>query len=593
VIAAVVALSLAAAAHAAATRVATTDAAVAGEVAAATAQSGSSGQGSSSQASSARTDEIKKLYDAGEWEEVVRATAEGEGAAADEDFYRGMALAKLQRWSEARVALATGERKAPEDERFPVELAGVAYKLKDFAAAERELRRALRLAPKDAYALNFLASIYFLRGNLEAALEYWNRAGLPRVNEVKEEPEPQVNAELLDRAIAFAPLSTLELRDFETTEARLDGLGIFAFHRWELKPVEGGAENSFDAIFHSVERNGFGGNKWLAALSMLRGLPYETVYPEYDNARHRAVNFDGLLRFDPQKERAFAEVSAPVGGDPRWRARAWVDGRDENWNISESFAGASAPITDLKLRKIEAGAGIRSIESGRWSWETGAAFARRSFRNQTGLETQAAPFFTDGNSLELRASTNYRLLWLPDRRLSLDAGASGTVGRFFAAPLSTYAIGTGALELRWLPQEQGDDYEMRTSLRAGGTGGRVPLDDLFTLGVERDDNDLWLRGISTTHDGRKGNSPMGRDYVLWNWEQDKIVYHGAFFQVRVGPLLDAGKIADPSGLFGSGGWLWDPGAQVKVRVLDTIEVVFSYGHDMRSGQNVFFGATGK
>jgi len=72
---------------------------------------------------------------------------------------------------------------------------------------------------------------------------------------------------------------------------------------------------------------------------------------------------------------------------------------------------------------------------------------------------------------------------------------------------------------------------------------------------------------------------------------DKIVYDGTFFQVRVGPLLDAGQISDPSGLFGSRGWLWDPGAQMKVRVLDSFEVVFSYGHDVRTGQNTFFGTT--
>jgi len=546
------------------------------------------------QTTPSQTEEVKRLYDAEQWEAVLRAAPADPNALAETDLYRGLALGKLQRWAEARTALEEGERKDPGDERFHVELAGVEYKQKDFRAAEAELRRALRLEPKDAYALNFLASIYFLRGNLEAALEYWNRAGMPHVNTVKEVPEPQVRAKLLDRAFVFAPLSTLERKDFETTQARVDNLGIFSFYRWELRPTKDGAEtdaNSFDVIFHSIQQNGFGANKWIAALSTLRGLPYETIYPEYDNAFHAAVNFDSLLRFDPEKERAFAEMSSPVGGDPRWRARAWIDGRDENWNITGSFSGASAPISDLQLRKIEAGAGVRSVENGRWSWQTSVAFARRSFRNQTGLEPAATPFFTDGNSLELTAATNYRLLSIPERRITVDSSASVTLGRFFAAPLSTYARATGSVALRWLPKEQGDDYEMRTTLRAGGTAGLVPLDELFTLGVERDDNDLWLRGISGTHGGRKGNSPMGRDYVLWNWEEDKIVYDGAFFQVRVGPLLDAGRIWDPAGLFGSRGWLWDPGAQVKVRVLDSFEVVLSYGHDVRSGQNTFFGGT--
>jgi len=534
--------------------------------------------------------EVKKLYDEGEWERVLGAATATPNAPAEIDLYRGLALAKLQRWTEAGAALAAGARKAPRDKRFHIELAGVAYKQKDFRAAEHELLRALVLDPRDSYALNFLASIYFLRGNLDAALKYWNRAGLPRVDQVQESPQPGVRPELLDRAFAFAPLSTLERWDFATTQARIDNLGIFSFYRWELRPKDNPPDtNSFDVVFHSVERDGFGANKWLAALSTARGLPYETFYPQYNNALHAAVNFDSLLRFDPQKERVFAEITAPLEGQPRWRVRAWVDGRIENWNISGTFSGASATISGLKLRKIEAGTGIRSVENGRWSWQTGVAFARRSFRNQSGLTPTAAPFFTDGNSLELSARTDFRLVSMPERRITIDSSAGATLGKFFAAPLRNYGRTEGALVFRWLPKMQGDDYEMRSSLRAGGTFGKIPFDELFTLGVERDDNDLWLRGVSATRDGRKGNSPMGRDYVLWNWEMDKILYEGAFFKIRAGPLFDAGQISDPSGLLGWRGWLWDPGAQVKVRMLDSFEVVFSYGHDVRSGQNTFFG----
>ena len=552
--------------------------------------------------------QIKALYDQGKWKEVLRMASDGADAPPDADYYRGLALAKLERWNDARAALAAGERKAPKDERFPVELAGVGYEQKDFRTAQRELHRALRLAPHDSYALNFLATIYFLRGNVRAALECWNREGLPRVIEIKAAPEPNLRAELFDRAFAFAPLSTLELGQFDTTQARLENLGIFALHRWELAPhasagsVPGSsadsdaAAGSLDVIFHSEERDGFGPNKWVAALSMGRGLPYETMYPEYDNAFHEAVNFDSLLRFDPEKERVYAELSAPAQGQPRWRTNAWVDARNEHWNIAGTFFGASTPISNLKLRKIEVGAGFRSVQSGNWSWQTGASFARRDFQVESGenlsaLTASASAVFTDGNSLEAKGRTDYRLLSIPQDRITLDTSATAAIGRFFTAPLGTYGQTEGSLAFGWLPEEQGDDYEVRSRLRAGGTFGTVPFDDLFTLGVERDDNDLWLRGIPATHDGRKGNSPIGRDYVLWNSEFDKIVYNGAFFQVRLGPLFDAGRIWDGSGLFGSGGWLWDPGAQIKIRVLDTFQVVFSYGHDMRSRQNTFFGGT--
>ena len=541
---------------------------------------------------------------------MLRAAPAGPSAPAEADLYRGLALAKLQRWTEARAALAAGERKAPKDERFPVELAGVAYKQKDFHPAEQELRRALHLAPRDSYALNFLATIYFLRGNLPAALKYWNREEQPRVGEIKASPEPKLRVELFDRAFAFSPLSTLQLGEFETTQARLDNLGIFPLYRWELVPrasSDSGEDSpsgasgdsrpvSFDVVFHSVERDGFGPNKWVAALSMLRGLPYETIYPEYDNAFHEAVNFTSLLRFDPEKERVYADASWPVQEQPRWRASAWLDARNEHWNISGTFSGAATPISNVRLRKIEAGAGFRSVQSGRWDWQMAASFAHRDFQVENGaslsaLAPTAAAFFTDGNSLEASGRTDYRLLWIPEDRITVNSSANALTGRFFRAPLAAYGELGGSLEFRWLPQEQGDDYEAASRLRAGGAFGMIPFDDLFTLGVERDDNNLWLRGVSATRDGRKGNSPMGRDYVLWNSEFDKILYNGPLFQVRAGPLFDAGRIWDASGLLGSRGWLWDPGAQVKVRVLDAFEVVFSYGHDMRSGENTFFGGT--
>ena len=43
---------------------------------------------------------------------------------------------------------------------------------------------------------------------------------------------------------------------------------------------------------------------------------------------------------------------------------------------------------------------------------------------------------------------------------------------------------------------------MRQSLRAGRTFGQAPLDELFILGLERD-NDLPLRAHIGTRDGRK------------------------------------------------------------------------------------------
>jgi hypothetical protein len=164
---------------------------------------------------------------------------------------------------------------------------------------------------------------------------------------------------------------------------------------------------------------------------------------------------------------------------------------------------------------------------------------------------------------------------------------NGEFGTFFKNPLGRYGRIEGSLRGDWFPRAEGEDYEMQGDLRGGRTFGKVPFDELFMLGFERD-NDLWLRGHPGLRNGEKGNAPLGRNYVLANWEMNKIVYKGAFFTVKVGPFVDSGKIYDPSGNFGSPKWLWDTGIQAKIRVLGSLEFVLGYGKDLRSGNNSFF-----
>ena len=124
---------------------------------------------------------------------------------------------------------------------------------------------------------------------------------------------------------------------------------------------------------------------------------------------------------------------------------------------------------------------------------------------------------------------------------------------------------------------------MRAQIRAGATAGKVSLDELFQLGVERD-NDLWLRGHTGTTDGRKGAAPLGRRYLLANWEMAKNIYENGLFTMKLGPFLDSGAIADSSGLFASQRWQWDSGLQCKVRILGGVTAVFSYGRNLRGGK---------
>jgi tetratricopeptide (TPR) repeat protein len=528
--------------------------------------------------------EIKTLYEAGNWDGVVRAVAQSPEEPADLLLYRGLALARLERWEEAKAAFSAGREKAPGGPRFLIELAGIAYREKQLSQAKQELRRALAMNPKDDYANNFLASIYFQEGNLEAALKYWNRTGKPKLEDLTLEPTPKLRPLVLDRAFAFARGAEWQGEQFLTAQARLMALDLYPGMFFELRAHDDGP---FDLGFHGAERNGWGSSKWEGAVSLLRDLPFQAVDPGFYNLGHAGVNWVSSYRWDDEKRRVFSEVSAPVFQNPATRFRVYFDGRNENWNITNTFLPGTPALTRLNLEKAAAGAEMRFIESGRWEWSAGVEYTYRQFRNVFGIPPSAAPFFTDGSGLALKSNVQRWLIRFPERRFTLNSRGSGEFGTFFRDPLGRYGRLEGTLAAHWLPRARGDDYETQVSLHGGRTIGDVPFDELFTLGFDRD-TPLWLRGHPGLQDGQKGDAPLGRNYVLVNAETDKIIYRNGIFTLKAGPFVDTGRTYDPSGLFGSPKWLWDTGVQTKIRVLGGVQVVFGYGKDLRSGRNSFF-----
>jgi tetratricopeptide (TPR) repeat protein len=530
-----------------------------------------------------RLTEIKQLLAEERWQEIVLLAETEVAPSADLNYYYGIALAHLERWGNAQTAFKQGLKQRPDDKRFPLELAGVYFKQKKYAEVADYLQRALRLDPADTYANDFLASIYFLQGNLEAALKYWNRVSKPQVEEVKLDPMPKVDAVLLDHAFAFAPASVLHLSELQTSEARVNGLSIFPDYRFDL---EARPDGKFDVVFRARERNGWGINKWQGLVSMLRGLPFQTIHPEFFNVRRRAINSVSLFRWDDQKRRFWTNLSGPFSGDPKWRYQLDLDLRNENWDLRDSFTGSAPLLGRLNLRKQAIAVGLTSIVNGRWDWSNEVELSHRDFRNVIPGTALTPQLLAQGFQLKHLGKVNYVLARVPERRFIATTSAATQVGRIWSHPSNVFAKLQGSLEAQWFPQASGDDYEMRGKIRTGKTFGQIPFDELFILGVERD-NDLWLRAHVGTRDGRKGSAPMGRNYFLSNWEIDKNVYSNGLINLKLGPFLDNGKITDSSTGLSSQRWLWDLGVQVKVQVLG-LGVAFSYAKDLRSGNNAFY-----
>ncbi|HJT88520.1 MAG TPA: tetratricopeptide repeat protein [Bryobacteraceae bacterium] len=489
-------------------------------------------------------------------------------ARAADDLERGLDLARRGQWAEARSVLETGERQSPADKRFPLELAGLEYQRKHFAAAIRDLHRALALDPADSYGNDFLATIYFLEGNLEAALKYWNRIGKPRVTGITVSPQPRLRRVLLDRALDFSPASVLTLEQYRNTRAWLDSLDVLGPYRLGL---EAGPDERFDAALGWFEPS-----PWWKAASMLRGVAYQTVQPEWSDIGGTGWNWTNLLRWDAQKRRVSTAFQGPLRRDPRWRLLAYADARWETWN-------SGAP-DDFRMQRNVAGLRLQALPGSRFSWHTGLEISSRHFAG--------APALAGGTALQYSAGANYALLRIPERRLRIDSSTNWDLGRMFSRSRDLYARGQASLAAHWFPQAQGSDYEMTAQLRGGSVFGAAPFDELFQLGIERD-NDLWLRGHPGAIDGKKGSAPIGRGYLLSNWDLYKDVYRHPLFTIQLGPFLDTGRIHDVFGRFGDGRLLVDTGAQCRARLPGGLSVVVTYGRDLRGGGKVLYATVGR
>lgn len=531
-----------------------------------------------------KAEQVKRLYEARKWDAVVRAVPQATGGPADLVLYRGLALAQLGRSAAAERTFRAGLAAYPRDVRFLEDLAGIAYRQKHYTAATRELRRALAIDPHDEYADNFLGSIYFLQGNLEAALKYWDRVGKPKLTDLTYSPPPRLDPPILDRAFAFSPGSVWRRSQFIKSQAELESLDLFPNIFYDLQAQPDGR---FQLIVHVNQRRRWRKAKVENLIAAGRGLPYQSVYPEFFNLNNKGLNWRSFVRWDPEKRMLLSELAAPPGEDPGKRVRVYFDGRNENWNITRTLTPTTPSFAYVNVRHAVAGAGYRSLVNWRWQWNADAEFSYRDFRTLVGIPAGAGAYFTRASGLAVRSGVQRSLVRNPERRFTLDGGAVGELGRFFASPLGKYGRLEGSAEANWLPQATGDDYSTQTRLRAGRTFGQVPFDDLYMLGFDRD-NPLWMRGHDGLHHGQKGNAPLGTSFILSNSEIDKIVYQDGIFLVKLGPFVDTGDIYAPSPFFGSPRWLTDTGVQATVRVLGSFEVVLGYGKDLRSGANTFY-----
>ncbi|HEX8924822.1 MAG TPA: hypothetical protein VF786_03470, partial [Terriglobales bacterium] len=306
--------------------------------------------------------------------------------------------------------------------------------------------RAHRLTPKDEYVNDFLGTTFFLNGNLEAALKYWNNVGKPSIEQVSVDPRPRLDPVLLDRAVAVAPGTVLSDDQLLISQARLQALEVFTNTSLQLQAKDDG---KFDLAVHASERNGFGDDKWEALLSTFGGVFYQTVTPEYYNVGGTSTNISSLLRWDAQKRRASLTISGPIHRKARWRYRAGVDLRDENWAISNYSSVVAPSLGSLNLRREVGFLEVASINSGRWNWRTGVEVSHRDYRSISPDTPLGGPLLTEGLELKHTFQTDYALLRVPEHHYFANLWGGSEIGRVLAGSSPAFAKFQGSLRQTW------------------------------------------------------------------------------------------------------------------------------------------------
>jgi hypothetical protein len=528
-------------------------------------------------------DQVKVRYEKGDWNGVLSLTSGPDPGSPDFCFYRGMAFARLQQWEAALTQFRLGARKSPRDSRFPAEAAGVYFKMQEKGRSIRQLQKALRMAPQDAYLNEFMGTLQLLSSNLEGALYFWNRINKPQIHAFSVDPPLPLDPILLDRSFRFPPSGLLGLADFRASTNRLARLDQLPRLQFELSPAP---QDKMNLNLRADHRPGWRENPWLNLLLMFRSLPVQTVNLGFYNLGSTAWNSTSQLRFHAQRRRLFSSFSGPLQRDPGKLLNFYIDGRREVWNIragSVPWPGAD----NFRLATTKTGGEIRWLIKDRLDWRSGVELAHRSYSNTPAELPDAETLFSHGTSLKYLGTLSGELFSDVVRRLSLRGSFTQELARQWGETARTYGRTQAGLRLEWFPQTEGSDYLVNARLRAGRVEGQIPFDELYILGLERD-TELRLRGHVGTYQGKKGNAPLGRNFLLANAEIDKRVFRHPQFEVWVAPFLDSGKFFDTMPTLHPPYWLWDTGLILRLRSPHGFGINFSYGRDLQSGSGAFY-----
>jgi tetratricopeptide (TPR) repeat protein len=95
---------------------------------------------------------------------------QGAAPTADSLKLRGSIYLQQKKWTDAAAAFQKALSASPADAQLHLWMGQTKMELRDYPAAEKELRRSIELAPANPDALRQLVGVYYLSGQYDATL---------------------------------------------------------------------------------------------------------------------------------------------------------------------------------------------------------------------------------------------------------------------------------------------------------------------------------------------------------------------------------------------------------------------------------------
>ena len=528
-------------------------------------------------------DDAKKAIETGEFVRAVNLLAEeiATRPVPDAFLFLGIAYGNMKEYPKAEDTLKEGARRFPNDPRFHNELAGVYLATREVDKAKTELRRALEVDPRNSYASDLIAAIEMSEGEVQSALQFWNRSGRPVIDGILHNYYLNFGSRVVRNAIAFRP-GVLHYSAWKTTQSRLLATNVFSNVGLEVEPTT--IPDHYNAIVRTSERtNDRMGFLW----NLVKGAPYETSYLDVWNIGNSGLNFNSMFRWHPDRRRVETRLDIPLPAPGIVHLELSNTWRNERWDLTKSIR---RPFLDrgrrLNYRSNALRAALKHIPH--YRVEIGGAFEYTN-RKATGDLPELATDSRNTGKLFLETSIRFA-----DSTYQNRLHVEGFAARKSIAGDFNFSGGTVELNNRLTISKDTRTY-FDWTIKGGASRGQRPLEDYFVLGLDIHTPNP-LRGHLMAERNRYGSAPAGTDFVLANFDIDRRIvtipmfnnFNLPYIVLKVEGFLDAGKTWDRTHIFENTRLLIDTGAGL---VFDTPASAFKvvYGRDLRGGKGVLYG----